>query len=269
MSTATRTPAVTHLVRPRAVLLDHGGVIARSTKRPERVTALAQHVHDLIVRAGGEALPVAEIHADILAGRAAYKAWKNGNGRRTSPREIRHRELWEEFIAADWSPSARTLVGSEAAPLCRILVTESDKRLAEGMRELFELCESRGVKVGIVSNTLIGAANREHARNWGTEKYFSVQVHSDEVGIRKPDPEMILTATRALGLDPADCWYVGDNYDRDVLCGRRAGIGCAVLMRPADKLDPDARPQPDLVVHDGVALLDAVRTVLAGDEAAA
>jgi N-acetyl-D-muramate 6-phosphate phosphatase len=266
VSTALHNQPVPTLVRPKAVLLDHGGVIARSVKRPERVAALAQHVHDMIVAAGGEVLPVADIHADIRAGRAAYKAWKNGNGRRMGPREIRHRELWEEFIAADWPTSARTLVGVEATPLCRILVTESEKHLAEGMRDLFELCEGRGIKVGIVSNTLIGAANREHARVWGTEKYFAVQVHSDEVGIRKPDPEMILTACRALGLDPADCWYVGDNYDRDVLCGRRAGVGCAVLMRPQDRLDPAARPQPDLVVHDGVDLVEALRQVLAREE---
>jgi HAD superfamily hydrolase (TIGR01662 family) len=148
-----------------------------------------------------------------------------------------------------------------------MLVTESEKRLAEGMRDLFELCESEGIKVGIVSNTLIGAANREHARVWGTAKYFAVQVHSDEVGIRKPDPEMIWLACRALGLDPAECWYVGDNYDRDVLCGRRAGIGCAVLMRPEERLDATARPQPDLIVHDGVALVTALREVLAGEVA--
>jgi N-acetyl-D-muramate 6-phosphate phosphatase len=263
VSTALLNENAATIVRPKAVLLDHGGVIARSTKRPERLTELAQHVHDMIVAAGGQALPVEDIHADIRAGRAAYKAWKNGNGRRVSPREIRHRELWEEFIAADWSPAARTLVGVEATPLCRLLVKESEKRLAEGMRDLFELCEGQGIKVGIVSNTLIGAANREHARVWGTEKYFSVQVHSDEVGIRKPDPEMILLACRALGLDPADCWYVGDNYDRDVLCGRRAGVGCAVLMRPADRLDPAARPQPDVVVHDGVDLFHLLRDVLA------
>lgn len=261
-SAATATSAAT-LIRPKAVLLDHGGVVARSTKRPERVVDLAQRIHDMIIAAGGEEVPVYAILRDIKAGRAAYKAWKNGNVRRMSPREIRHRELWEEFIASDWPEAARTLVGIEATPLCRALVSESEKQLAPGMRDLFELCEANGVATGLVSNTLIGAANREHARNWGTEKYFAVQVHSDEVGRRKPDPEMIWLATRSLGLDPIDVWYVGDNYDRDVLCGRRAGVGCAVLMRPAEKLDPEADPQPDLIVEDGVELHAVLRDVLA------
>lgn len=251
------------MLRPRAVLLDHGGVLARSTKRPERVVELAHRIRDMIVAAGGEAPDAADILADIRAGQAAYKAWKNGNVRRPSPREIRHRELWGEFIAADWPESARTLVTVEATPLCRALVAQSDKVLAPGMRDVLEACQDNGIAVGLVSNTLIGAANRALARTWGTEKYFATQVHSDEVGRRKPDPEMIWMATRALGLDPADCWYVGDNYDRDVLCGRRAGIGCAVLMRPPDRVDPTARPQPDVTVADGVELADLLRGVLA------
>jgi HAD superfamily hydrolase (TIGR01549 family) len=253
-------PARHDLIRPKAVLLDHGGVVARSVKRPERVVGLAERVHDMILSASGEDMPVDDILRDIRAGRAAYKAWKNGNVRRPCPREIRHRDFWEDFVATDWSPAARTLVGVEATPLCRLLVTESEKELAPGMRELFELCHAHGIANGLVSNTLIGAANREHARVWGTEKHLAVQVHSDEVGIRKPDPEMIWTATRALGLDPSQVWYVGDNYDRDVLCARRAGAGCAVLMRPPDRLDPQARPQPDLTVADGVEL----HAVLAG-----
>ncbi|HUR06006.1 MAG TPA: HAD hydrolase-like protein [Nonomuraea sp.] len=31
-------------------------------------------------------------------------------------------------------------------------------------------------------------------------------------------------------MDPADAWYVGDNLDRDVVRGRRAGVGMTVLM---------------------------------------
>ena len=41
---------------------------------------------------------------------------------------------------------------------------------------------------------------------------------------------MIHLAARALGVTPADAWYVGDNFDRDVLCGRRAGVGGNILM---------------------------------------
>ena len=244
---------------PRAVLLDHGGVLIRSTKHPERLRDVAERVQAM-VRPAGE-LDVEDILADIVAGKETYRAWKGGNGRRGRPREIRHRELWEDFIATDWPESARALVGAEATPLCRALITaESDRVVAPGMLDVLRFCRDHGVAAGIVSNTLVGALNREFATVTGTAPYLAVQVYSDEVGIRKPDPEAILLATRALGLDPADCWYVGDNYDRDVVCGRRAGVGRAILMRPPERLEPRTRPQPDSVVSDGHALLGLLRS---------
>ena len=40
---------------------------------------------------------------------------------------------------------------------------------------------------------------------------------------RKPEPGMLLDATRALGLDLTRSWMVGDRW-RDVDCGKRAGV---------------------------------------------
>jgi D-glycero-D-manno-heptose 1,7-bisphosphate phosphatase len=40
---------------------------------------------------------------------------------------------------------------------------------------------------------------------------------------RKPEPGMILDAAKALGIDLARSWMIGDRW-RDVECGRRAGV---------------------------------------------
>ncbi|MFI7005485.1 HAD family hydrolase [Streptomyces sp. NPDC050145] len=253
---------------PRALLLDHGGVLARSVKHPERLPAFADRVVALI--GPGAGLDRDAVLADITAGRSAYRAWKNGHVRTVEPREIRHRELWEDFIAADWPPAARALVGAEAVPLCReLIVAEADKKLAPGMLDTLKLARAHGVRTGVVSNTLNGALNRDLAREFGTAPYLDVQVYSDESGLRKPAAEMILLAARALSVDPADCWYVGDNYDRDVLCGRRAGVGTTVLMRPADRCDAALGPQPDVQVSDGTELFELLRTALTTKEPAA
>ncbi|MFJ8546064.1 HAD family hydrolase [Streptomyces sp. NPDC093586] len=266
---------MTTLRPPRALLLDHGGVLMRSVKHPERMAAFADRVHALIGPSAGLDRDV--VLGDIKAGRAAYRAWKNGLARTPAPRETGHRELWEDFIAADWPPAARALVGAEAVPLCREMVlAESDRTLAPGMLETLRLAREHGVRTGIVSNTLVGSLNRDLAHRFGTHPLLDVQVYSDETGLRKPDPEMIRLAARALSVDPADCWYVGDHYDRDVVCGKRAGAGATILMRPADRRDPKARPQPDVEVADGTELLGLLRTALAhgaghttGQEAAA
>lgn len=248
---------------PRALLLDHGGVLARSVKRPERLPAFADQV--LALAGGLTGLDRARVLHDIRAGRAAYGNWKNGTARSTAPREVTHRELWAEFIAADWPEPARAAVSAEATGLCRALVlAESDKTHDPAMVQVLRLCKEHGIRTGIVSNTLVGALNREMAAVGGLAPYLGVQAYSDETGHRKPGPELMLLAARALATDPADCWYVGDNYDRDVVCGMRAGIGRTVLMRPEDRLDPAAHPQPDTVVHDGEGLLALLHSALPG-----
>ncbi|THA33407.1 HAD family hydrolase [Streptomyces sp. A1277] len=257
---------MTTLRPPRALLLDHGGVLMRSVKHPERTAAFAARVHALIGPSAGLGRDC--VLSDIEAGKAAYRTWKNGHARTPAPREIGHRELWEDFIAADWPPAARALVGAEATWLCReLILAESDKTVAPGMLETLRLAREHGVRTGIVSNTLVGSLNRDLARRFGTHPLLDVQVYSDETGRRKPDPEMIHLAARALSVDPADCWYVGDNYDRDVVCGMRAGAGATILMRPAERRDPKARPQPDAEVADGGELLDLLRAALAHHDA--
>ncbi len=71
-------------------------------------------------------------------------------------------------------------------------------------------------------------------REYGFEPLLGVQVYSDEVGMRKPHPGIFQVAAAGLGVDLAGCWYVGDMPDRDVLGGRRAGVGRVMLeMRKA------------------------------------
>ena len=61
---------------------------------------------------------------------------------------------------------------------------------------------------------------------------------SHEIGHRKPQPGMLRTAARELGLSLADCWMVGDK-ESDVEAGRAAG--CRTVL-----LAPDS-PVPDLL----------------------
>jgi FMN phosphatase YigB (HAD superfamily) len=68
---------------------------------------------------------------------------------------------------------------------------------------------------------------------------------------------MIWIACRALGVDPAQVWYVGDTYDRDVVCGARARVGATVLMvsRSTEKIPYKVRQSPQATVEDPHGLL--------------
>src|SRR5699024_3419147 len=98
---------------------------------------------------------------------------------------------------------------------------------------------------------------------------FGVQIYSDEVGIRKPHPDMIRLATEALGVTRAQAWYVGDTLDRDVVAGRRAGAGAVVITRDRRTDHPPFRitDVPDLVLDTPEGLLEPLREALDAEPA--
>lgn len=247
------------MIRPKALLLDFGGVLVESVKRPSWGAELAREVHDRLGRAGFHGLTAEEVESDIRAGARADSYWKDSTSRQFAPEEMTHRRFWADFVAGDWPEQARALVIAEATPLCeRMGELRGDRKTRPGMEELLAACWSHGVTPGVVSNALCGAVHRDYLARTGLDRQVAVQVYSDEAGVRKPNPEMIWIACRALGVDPADTWYVGDNYDRDVVCGARAQVGATILMvsRSTDKIPYKVRQSPQATVEDPRGLLN-------------
>lgn len=78
---------------------------------------------------------------------------------------------------------------------------------------------------------------------------------------RKPRPGMLRQAARELGVDPGECWMVGDTW-MDVAAGREAG--CQTIILGPDALaiaDPPGGGRADHAVAD---LDAAARIVVAG-----
>lgn len=240
---------------PRALLLDFGGVIVDDDRRPNSSWEIAEMVHEAVASVDG-ALTTAAIEIDLVAAMVAYGSWGNGTARWAAPAEISHEQLWVDFIAADWPVAAREAVGARATELTyRMGELGQQWRLRTGMAELLADAARLGVPVAVVSNTIYGRVHRDFLAAAGLADRFAVQLYSDEAGIRKPNPGMVWQACRALSVEPADAWFVGDTRSRDVLCGRRAGIGLMVLMMsPRTGREPAVTVEPDREVDDPVAL---------------
>lgn len=99
--------------------------------------------------------------------------------------------------------------------------------LFEGIAELLAGIEEAGMAWGIVTNKparftdpLVPQIGLAHA---------GCIVSGDTTGFSKPHPAPLLEGARRLGIDPAHCWYVGDDL-RDIEAGRAAGmvtVACA------------------------------------------
>ena len=69
---------------------------------------------------------------------------------------------------------------------------------------------------------------------------------TEEVGIRKPNPKVFELALSRLSIEPNECFYIGDNYERDIVPCIELGIRTALIHRGGkyDKLGLEEEGTP-------------------------
>ncbi len=127
---------------------------------------------------------------------------------------------------------------------------------------LFETLRARGVKVGVLSNTLWPRAwHRGFFERDGVLELIDADVYTSEIPWTKPAPEAFTAAVGALGLDdPSRCVYVGDRLFDDVWGARNAGMRAVHLPLsniPASQAGHSVGV-PDAVVHRLAEIADVV-----------
>jgi putative hydrolase of the HAD superfamily len=204
---------------PKAVLLDVGGVFLVPTDERIRGAFARAGVTpdiDTLARAhytGCRAFPM----ADELDWAPAWRMYLDGYitacNIADDMREEVHQHLDSEFAdAALWLQEL------------------------PGARDGLHALKATGVRVGIISNAdgLIGSRLAEMGiLQVGPGVGIDVEcvIDSGAVGVMKPDPRIFHLALDAMGLEPADAWYVGDVPGIDVVGARKAGLH-PVLMDP-------------------------------------
>lgn len=89
-------------------------------------------------------------------------------------------------------------------------------------------------RLGIVSNSFVGATEREEMR-YGFSALVEDIVYSHEVGLEKPDPAIYALACERLGLPPGKCLFV-DNAAVCVDGAERAGLSAVLFEDTADTI---------------------------------
>jgi putative hydrolase of the HAD superfamily len=202
------------MVRPRAVLLDVGGVFflpehVRIVGAFERsgLTVSPAILDDAHYAASSRFTTGLDAEGDWAGSWAEYlRGYTDACGVGPDDQEEVHRHLDNEFAdAALWlreAPGARAGLAVLAGTGVRLgIVSNADGLIAERLRtrEILQVGPGLGVPVECV-------------------------VDSGVVGVMKPDPRIFRVALDALGVDPVDTWYVGDTPGIDVVGARRAGL---------------------------------------------
>lgn len=96
-------------------------------------------------------------------------------------------------------------------------------------RETFVWLRAHNYRMAVVSNA-DGKVERM-LKHLLLADFFECIIDSQIVGVEKPDPTIFRLALERMQLAPETCLYVGDNYDRDVIGARGAGV-TPVLIDP-------------------------------------
>jgi putative hydrolase of the HAD superfamily len=115
---------------------------------------------------------------------------------------------------------------------------------------------ARHRRLAVVSNFDYSPTARGILEAAGVLELFAAVVVSDEVGWRKPHPEIFAAAFRRTGADPARTLFVGDRLDIDVVGAHRAGMDAA-WVNPGGEGVPPGAAAPRYVIRD-LAELEAI-----------
>jgi len=109
-----------------------------------------------------------------------------------------------------------------------------------GALDVLRLLSSHGFALGLVCNTgrTPGKMLRLILERLGLARYLGALSFSDEVGLRKPHPEIFHRTLTALGVLPAEAAHVGDDPATDVAGARAVGMRAIHLCHPSSVSQP-------------------------------
>ena len=125
----------------------------------------------------------------------------------------------------------------------------------DGALAALEMLHGQGYTLALVSNVMRtpGTTLRRLLEQFRLLRYFKHTTFSDEVGIRKPNPEIFLLTLRAVASEPAAAVHVGDDSILDVQGAQAAGMRAIQVTRRV------GRPRgPELVISRLAELPDAI-----------
>jgi putative hydrolase of the HAD superfamily len=124
----------------------------------------------------------------------------------------------------------------------------------EQVRPLFTALRERGLRVGVLSNTIWPRQwHRDFFERDGVLDLIDGDVYTSEIPWTKPSPDAFAAAMAAVGAsDPARCVYVGDRLYDDIWGAQNAGMKTIHIphsLIPVEQVG-HSTGEPDAVAHE-------------------
>ena len=233
-----------------AILFDMGGTLRGSVKTDEdSKLKIVGYIIDLL---GADTSP--EEFTEILTERnKVYRTWA-----KKELVDVDEREFWTKWMLPDWSTDRIAELAMQLNRLWR--AATGDRVIFPESKEIILELFRRGYRLGLVSNTISSVETPQLLRDLELTGCFETVILSCVVGMRKPDPAILLEATKRMNIDPAKCAYIGNLLHRDVQPSQKAGFAKVVFRRDPETFETHQAEYPELAadhyIDDLYGLLD-------------
>ena len=122
-----------------------------------------------------------------------------------------------------------------------------------GIEQALRTLVSQGMQVCVLSNKDDGDTLEVITHYFPNIAFAAVRGRRDGVPL-KPDPSALLDVVQELGLEPGDCWYVGDTQT-DMRCGANAGMERVAVLWGFQSREDLAEMHPEHYAEDAQQLL--------------
>jgi putative hydrolase of the HAD superfamily len=256
---------------------DDGSVLARprrGLREPEaalsgRYTAIFFDLFDTLVHFDRERLPTIEVHGKVVRSTAGclhevlrahapavtlpacYDAllasWHEAERQRAiDHREVGAPERFRDFftrLALEPAPGvAQSLIDAHRAALAA--AATFPVHYGPLLRRL-----ARTHRLAVVSNFDYSPTALSILEAAGVRDLFAAIVVSDQVGWRKPRPDIFRHALEATGAEAARTLFVGDKAELDVVGAHQVGMDAAWINPDRESLPPGVKP-PEYEIRD-------------------
>lgn len=95
----------------------------------------------------------------------------------------------------------------------------------EGIERFLVFLKKQGIRAGVVSNiSYAGKVVEERIQSVIPENDFEFVIATSEYLYRKPNPAIFRLALEKAHLSPEEVWFVGDQYECDIVGAKNAGL---------------------------------------------
>ena len=103
-----------------------------------------------------------------------------------------------------------------------------------GLDEILTWLDAQHIPMAVASSSRMASILR-HLNNWNMTGHFKAVISGEQFTSSKPDPEIFLTAAKALGTAPSETLVLEDSYN-GVRAGARGGFVTVMVpdLSPAD-----------------------------------